>query len=158
MTDYKNNSSSDFKMPELSETDWEQILSNVSIVTFMQGVPIGMKYYNNYAIATSTNNKEYVDPNEIYFVKDGVGDLYYHRSGCAISGNMTGYTGYRSSDFLIRRLSTSTSTTNYYKHDNGSTGQLACYDCLVTRLNYSKQVNSAYFEALARERYVSQTN
>lgn len=99
--------SSEFRMPELSETDWDQMFSNVSIVTFLQGLPIGMKYYNNYAIATSTNNKEYVDPDELYFINGT--DNYYHRPGCIDAlpnpDTMLGYQGYRSIDFVRRTIS-----------------------------------------------------
>lgn len=58
----------DFKMPILSPTEWEKILSNVSITSFMQGLQIGYKTYNNYMIVSSTGNNLYVDPEELYFV------------------------------------------------------------------------------------------
>ncbi len=56
-----------FRLTQLSETDWDQLLRNASITAFFQGVPIGLKYYNNYAIATSTTNKEFINKDEIYF-------------------------------------------------------------------------------------------
>ena len=55
------------KIIHLSETDWDEILRNASIITFFEGVPIGLKYYNNYAIATSTTNNEFINKDEIYF-------------------------------------------------------------------------------------------
>ncbi len=58
----------EYDMPVFSETDWDTILNNVSIVTFMQGFNCGLKYYNNYAIATSVNNEITVTTNEIYYV------------------------------------------------------------------------------------------
>lgn len=56
-----------FQLPVLTDDDWEQAFSNISMITFFQGVPIGLKYYNNYAIATSTDNREYVDPRKTLF-------------------------------------------------------------------------------------------
>lgn len=56
-----------FQLPVLTDDDWEQVFSNISMITFFQGVPIGLKYYNNYAIATSTDNREYVDPRKTLF-------------------------------------------------------------------------------------------
>lgn len=58
----------EYNMPIFSETEWDKILNNVSIVTFMQGLNCGLKYYNNYAIATSVNNEITVTTNEIYYV------------------------------------------------------------------------------------------
>lgn len=58
----------EFNMPVLKETEWDRILNNVSIVTFMEGMKCGLKYYNNYAIVTSTNNEISIDDNEIYYV------------------------------------------------------------------------------------------
>lgn len=58
----------EYNMPIFSETEWDIILNNVSVVTFMQGLNCGLKYYNNYAIATSVNNEITVTTNEIYYV------------------------------------------------------------------------------------------
>jgi hypothetical protein len=58
----------EFNMPILQDTEWDKILNNVSIVTFMQGLQCGLKIYSNYAIVSSTNNEISVTPNEIYYV------------------------------------------------------------------------------------------
>jgi len=58
----------EFNMPVFSDKEWDKILTNVSIVTFMQGMPCGLSYYNNYVIVTGTNNEITVTPNEIYYV------------------------------------------------------------------------------------------
>lgn len=58
----------DYNMPVFEETEWDTILNNVSITAFMQGMRCGLKYYNNYAIVTSTNNEISVTDNEIYYV------------------------------------------------------------------------------------------
>ena len=50
----------EFRMPKLSEIDWGKITNNVSVMTFLQGIPIGHKYYNNYCVITNNNNEEVV--------------------------------------------------------------------------------------------------
>lgn len=164
ITSYSRNSKGEYKLPELSETDWDQVLRNVSIITFVQGIPIGLKYYNNYAIATSTANKEYVNPDEIYL---NGSDGYYHLPGCTkIEGD--NIIGYRNIDYKIRSYNDTNShnlddenTKYYYKHNittnyNDTTRQ-ECYYCLVQRDLYSyefdEQRDLAYKTALARERY-----
>ena len=42
-------SSYDFTLPEISNDDWTNSINDISILSFIQGLPIGMnKYYNNY--------------------------------------------------------------------------------------------------------------
>lgn len=146
-----------YRIPKIEEEDWNKILSNVSIITFMQGLPVGTKYYNNYAYATSTRNKEYVSPDEIYLVSDSDGS--YHRGYCEkIDENKT-YTGYRNIDFVAKSSILNTddnqeyNSSKYYAHE-----ELACYYCIVERANYKEALTdskrNAYETALARERYV----
>ena len=81
ITSYSKNNEGTFKLPKLTDTEWEQIYRNVSIITFAQNIPIGLKYYNNYGIATSTTNKEYVDPEEIYLYDKA--EIEYHKLYCS---------------------------------------------------------------------------
>ena len=84
----------DFKMPILSDTEWDKVLSNVSIISFMQGLQMGMKTYNNYMIVSSTGNNLLVEPESLYFVKYNPNDKdtdgnpkegsYYHRINCPL--------------------------------------------------------------------------
>lgn len=149
-----------YKLPELSESDWDQILTNTSIITFVQGIPIGLKYYNNYAIATSTSNKEYVDPNEIYMNNSSE---YYHTKYCNQLGD-SNLIGYRSIDYIAKEKR---ETEGYYymhtpEQGTGDQSSQACYQCLIQRSLYIKDVTSektdAYQTALARERYVAKIN
>jgi hypothetical protein len=141
---------SKFQMPILTEEDWDKILTNVNMISFMQGLQAGTKVYNDYAIVTSTQNKQYVNPNSIYFVADG--DDTYHRINCsALSSN--NIVGYKSIDF--KRLSNTAGTGYYYKHS-----EYSCYTCIVNTLNddldvskLSDNLQKAYYMALARERY-----
>lgn len=157
----------EYRLPQLSYDEWEQALSNISIIAFMQGMPIGLKYYNNYAIATSTLNKEFVDPDELYFA--GTDDQYYHQRQCE-QATGSDYVGYRSIDYVAKSYEvendTIKSTKYYYPHANSTNSELECYYCLVNRSTYNANdearwsdnpYNSwidSYYNALARERYM----
>lgn len=153
----------EYRLPQLSYDEWEQALSNISIIAFMQGMPIGLKYYNNYAIATSTLNKEFVDPDELYFA--GAGDQYYHQRQCD-QATGSNYIGYRSIDYIAKSYEEGDTTKYYYPHANGGNSELECYYCLVNRSTYNANnkakwnntpYNSwtdSYYNALARERYM----
>lgn len=60
----------DFRMPKLQEDEWDKILNHISIISFMQGLPIGGKIYNGYSIITNTKNKELVTEDSIYIVNN----------------------------------------------------------------------------------------
>lgn len=65
---YNNYSSitTEFKMPKLTDSDWEKIMENISVISFMQGVNIGGKMYNGYSIITNTQNEDIVMEDSIY--------------------------------------------------------------------------------------------
>lgn len=163
ITSYSRNTEGEYQLPVLTETDWDHILRNVSIVTFVQGIPIGMKYYNNYVVATSTENKEYTNPDEIYLTRSG--DPYYHLPYCSKLSNDTPIIGYKNIDYVVKsydveKTDKTVITNYYYKHSN--IANEACYYCLVQRDLFSdeglsKQARNAHDEAykiaLARERY-----
>ena len=65
---YSNTANVEFLMPKISETDWELLENNVCIATFLQGMKVGGKTYNNYAVIANNFNKEYVDENDIYIL------------------------------------------------------------------------------------------
>lgn len=163
-----------FKMPVIQENEWDRILSNVSIVTFLQGLPVGFKTYNNYAIITSSTNEEYLTDDSIYFLDDSHDT--YHLIGCQELELTNNVVGYRNSDY--ERSKVTVKSTNgqpdqivyYYKQD-----ALPCYYCIVNRLasrarnifdsnsNDYNWVDSSgktaaerrqtYYKALGRERY-----
>lgn len=164
----------EYRLPQLTYDEWEQALSNISIIAYMQGMPIGLKYYNNYTIATSTLNKEYVDPDELYFA--GTDDQYYHQRNCE-QATGSDYVGYRSIDYVAKSYEITDSTTGekltkyYYPHDKSKSNtdaELECYYCLVNRSTYNKVEKAnwtvatpygswtdSYYNALARERYIN---
>lgn len=161
----RNTGGANFYLPVLSETDWDKILNNVSIITFLQDIPIGLKYYNNYTIATSTLNNEFVDPDEIYL--NAQGDNYYHMPYCT-ELNSYDLIGYRNTDYVQK----SEGGEKFYKHydKDGKDSQgydvkiranEKCYYCLIERAKYKaadkedSDKQKAYYTALARERYIA---
>lgn len=156
ISNYSANSGIDYNIPELTDSDWEQALSNISMLTFFQGQKIGLKTYNNYAIVTSTENNEFVSEDSIYYI-GADGDNYYHRYNCN-SGSPSTLKAYRNTDFRIQQCIDNDDKKYYYKHGN----IYECFDCIVNRNNYKATdnannldyYNSIFYEALARERYI----
>lgn len=159
-----------YKMPKFNAEDWEKVYSNISVISFVQGMPMGFKNFNNYCILNSTNNQEYVNPNLMYF-SDGID---YHDIRCENIKNRN-TTGYKIGSFEKAVYEYDTGTTNasgdpvyqnryYYKHK-----ETACYGCIngnSTRKSSSgynnlyeyilakgtTQMKQSYLTALARER------
>ena len=162
ISNYSANSKIDYQIPELTEKDWQQALSNISMITFFQGKKIGLKKYNNYAIVTSTENNEFVSEDSLYYIGEA-GDNYYHRYYCD-KGVPKTLRAYRNTEFRIQKYEENDQIKYYYKH-YGSTENVydyECFDCIVNRNNYTKVTNAsnisyydrAFYEALGRERYI----
>ena len=121
------------QMPELSGNDWDLILNNVCLIAFMQNIPTGTTMYNNYTIAVSTENKELVKGEELYFVGEGTGsDSYYHRIWCDHLGGDT-ITGYNKNDFKDQESA-------------GHRDTLACYYCMIRASDGTWNSAKKYFE------------
>lgn len=140
-----------FAMPILKDTDWEKLLTNVNMISFMQGIPVGNTLYNSYAIVTSTKNKQYISPDAIYFTDSS--DTY-HRINCPniLKSNVVGY---KAIDFNFVKNSDD-KISYYYRHP-----EYACYTCVVNSLDEDIEINNisdnnlkrAYYSALAREKH-----
>lgn len=103
-----------FLMPELKEDEWDKIVNNVSIISFMQGLNIGGKMYNGYSIVTNTKTEEVVNIDSIYIVTN---DGNYHRatdSDLVGNSNITG--AYFNVDFERKSSVSGNITTYYYPH------------------------------------------
>ncbi|MCI9365481.1 MAG: hypothetical protein HFJ54_02445 [Clostridia bacterium] len=68
MEAFSGHADEEFRMPELTGEDWYTILNNVCIISFMQGMPCGTTTYNDYVIIPSTENNEYVNEKDIYYI------------------------------------------------------------------------------------------
>ena len=66
----------DFYLPEIDDAEWINAVDDVSVMAFMQGIPIGTdSYYNSFALGGS----RIVKTNYIY----GTADNKYHNSRCS---------------------------------------------------------------------------
>ena len=167
---YDGGNPTNFLMPELQEDEWEQILNNVSIISFMQGLSIGGKVYNGYSIVTNTKTEEVVNTDSIYILTS---DGQYHRAtDKELVGNTNIIGAYFNIDFERKSVTTDTGITYYYPHKESG-----CYTSIVNQSNVedlNSDMNTAniygnsiyayvadkggnlaryYFTALGRERY-----
>lgn len=143
----------EFGMPKISESEWEKITNNISVISFLQGIPIGGKVYNNYCVVSNDANKESVSNDSIYIVtKDASGNIQYHNPGCKTlleklnsaneSEKLTIIGAYASVDFRRQSVSLTGSDANAGSQLTGSDEDsyayfypqqgTSCYDCIVT--------------------------
>ena len=169
-----------FNMPIIKNEEWHKIITNVSLVTFMQGLNCGLKKYNNYAVVSSTNNELTVLPDEIYYVgynenetdhsissglDDGVS--IYHRIDCPyLSSKKVGaiyrYDSFVSKEVKYDKIYDKNDSIKPYKYDHKN---LSCYTCIVDGNYQGNGISSltgtsdeekskiqAYYIALGKER------
>ena len=150
-----------FRMPKLAEEDWDNILDNVSMITFLQGLSIGGKVYNGYSVINNNANEEVVTENSIYITTTS--DNYFHRVTSTESEIISGTNlkGILSNDFAKKSYIDEAKETRYYLPKT----QLGCYECYVLQTNNNAVDNiyeylddkpalaTAYYTALGRERY-----
>lgn len=150
--------SASFRMPVLGEEDWEKIITNVNFVTFMQGLPIGNKLYNNYAIVTSTSNKQYISPDSIYIVDTNAGEFHTYEHALKEASKLGNIIGYKSADFQKVKYEGKNAEGEdaylyYYRRP-----EYGDYSCIVETYVENEKIDNdkikkAYYTALARERY-----
>lgn len=140
----------EFALPVLTETDWDKIQNHICVLSFLQGLPIGSKYYNDYVILTNDKNEEYVSKDAIYITTQEAGsnNIEYHQPGCsrlienADTDSMTVIPlsemreAYYNIDFLRQTVRISEGNYIYFypQAKNGNTCT-ACYNCIVNSSN-----------------------
>ena len=161
MTTYNNMliSTQDYAMPVMENEEWERILTNVSIVSFMQGYSCGLKTYNNYKIVSSTNNEISISPEEIYYVKKedfSNENAEYHRIDCPKlfnnidKGTTNTYSSFTSKEVKYDKLYDKTNALVPYEYDHKN---LACYECI----NDGNYVGSKLFDT-SDSQYIQYAN
>ncbi|WP_433946598.1 hypothetical protein [Paenibacillus sp. SN-8-1] len=68
-----------FTLPSISGEDWNNTVDDIGIMVFLQGIPVGDKYYNNYALGGGRLIKRSVIQGGIDQV---TGIKYYYRESC----------------------------------------------------------------------------
>lgn len=148
----KMKNSYDFSMPVLLDEEWDKILQNISIVSFMQGFDCGLSIYNNYQIVSSTNNELMVTPSEIYYVKKeefNNSNATYHRIDCpSLPDYEHGYISFTSKEVKYDKVYDNITGIYQYDHKN-----LACYTCINTNNYHDISLFSSdaksYYEKIA---------
>lgn len=167
IANYNNYSgvTTNFQMPKLQEDEWDKILNNVSVISFMQGLSIGGKIYNGYSIVANTKTEEVVNTDSIYLI---TGDGEYHRAteNGLNEKNITG--AYLNTDFERKSIAGDNSTTYFYPHNES-----ASYKSIVMQndvvdidtdyngsiykymqsLGNNSKVAQQYYTTLGRERW-----
>lgn len=60
-----------FAMPKLKDEEWDELTTNISMITFLQGLNIGGKVYSGYAIVPNDVNEDFVSEDSIYILVNG---------------------------------------------------------------------------------------
>lgn len=127
IANFGSTSEYEFVMPIFTEEDWDKLVNNISVAAFMQGIPIGAKYYNNYYVITNDKNKEVVTTDSIYVLTE---DGEVHLSTCKdmIDNKKTVIAAYKNIDFERQSVViTEGNERYYYPHANAK-----CYNCMVS--------------------------
>lgn len=153
-----------FMMPKLKEDEWDKIVNNVSIISFLQGLNIGGKIYNGYSIVTNNKNQEVVSEDSIYIVTD---DNEYHKANEKDLESKRIIGADFNIDFERKSVTTKNGTRYFYPKQYGGKVPLGSYGSIVTQNdvevidNFYKYIApkgdvplaQKYFTALGRERY-----
>ncbi len=71
----------DFALPEIDGQTWRNSINDISVMSFIQGMPIGVNsFYNNYAFGAS----RIVKTEYYYGTGDTANDRRYHLSSCVL--------------------------------------------------------------------------
>lgn len=161
-----------FQMPNLKENEWDYIIHNISLISFLQGLPIGGKIYNGYSIATNSESKEVVlEPNIYILCKDENDKKEYCRVGDRNINKDNIYSGYYANgdvsagrlnlDFRRETVVINGETHYYYpiQDYNPSYNSIVMqnnvdtYDDIYVYVNnQSEELKQAFYTALGRER------
>ena len=169
----------EYMLPQISEIDWYTITSKVCVMSFLQGIPIGTKYFNNYSVVSNIKNQEFIDKDSIYIVDKNHNS--YHKIGwekILTETEENYYMGYLNLNFVRQSIEVSDSDSSRKTNWFYPRQELGCYECTVsTKLYYTandiisgnniiingktynkdndnySELRKKYITALAREKY-----
>lgn len=165
-----------FQMPELKEDEWDQIIHNISLISFLQGLPIGEKTYNGYTLVTNSESEEVVLEGNIFMLGESanrekvyyrIGDVELEDGGTATlnAGNYGDKVsaGRLNLDFKRRYVTRTDKTQTYYYYQmrnfKASYNSVVMQDKVTTFDDIYKYISGvspdyqrAFYTALGRER------
>ena len=165
-----------FQMPELKEDEWDQIIHNISLISFLQGLPIGEKIYNGYTLVTNSESEEVVLEGNIFMLGESanrekvyyrIGDVELEDGGTATlnAGNYGDISsaGRLNLDFKRRYVTRTDKTQTYYYYQmrnfKASYNSVVMQDKVTTFDDIYKYISGvspdyqkAFYTALGRER------
>lgn len=165
-----------FQMPELKEDEWDQIIHNISLISFLQGLPIGEKTYNGYTLVTNSESEEVVLEGNIFMLGESAnGEKVYYRigdveleDGGTATLNAGNYgdkvsAGRLNLDFKRRYVTRTDETQTYYYYQmrnfKASYNSVVMQDKVTTFDDIYKYISGvspdyqrAFYTALGRER------
>lgn len=76
----RNGISYQFSLPTIAQEEWLNTINDIGLIAFVQGIPMGDRYYNNYSFGGGRLVKT-----PIYYggVEAGTGNKYFYRSTCS---------------------------------------------------------------------------
>lgn len=129
----------EFVMPVIDEENWYNITNQVTLVSFMQGLPISQKYFNNYSVVTNTRNEEVINEQSVYILgRNSDGSYEYHQPGCkelidkTRNGQITNLVAYTDLSFARQTVKIN-EVQNKYFYPQARVGKTTtgCYNCIV---------------------------
>lgn len=147
---YGSETKVNFQMPKLKEDEWEKILNNISIISFLQGLNIGGKIYNGYSIINNNKNNEVVNEDSIYILTTD--DNKYHRANDNDLIDKTIGMGVLNIDFEIKSGTKNDGTTiDFMPKSNGDSPYVGCYSSIVDTDGINETNNMyKYMEEMAK--------
>lgn len=173
----------EFVLQKIKETDWEKIINNVSITSFVQGLSIKGKYYNSYATIVSNSNMELINKCDLMVLGN---DGNYHKLNCKeligknIQDENFANIAYAKQNLKRKKIVLDNNTYYYYPKIISDTKKhyTNCYKCIASmqdlymleeviigeikndkgEIIYNKEqlknIRKIYYTSIARERYL----
>ena len=166
-------STNEFLMPVLKEEEWTKIINNISVISFLQGLPIGGKVYNGYAIVENSKSQEVVAEDSIYLaIESGTGSGYYHKiTDSGLTSMDTGnIKGYYNVDFERKTVANKKEDGSYdyvgffypqekygcyyciVNQEKDAIGEKSMYEYVKELITTNPNLSKIYYTALGRER------
>lgn len=99
----------DFGLPEISEDDWINSIDDISVMAFVQGIPVGATdgiFYNNYALGGSRIVERDYYYGAPYTNESGVTTNLYHKKNCSLIRDKLDEYGYYKDEYNLEGYQT----------------------------------------------------